>query len=141
MTAALTPMTLLQRLQSWAHRLKREALTLWFACRHPGTPRLARAVAVFVVAYALSPIDLIPDFVPLLGYLDDLVLLPLLVLLVMRLTPAAVLDDCRRQAEDWVIRDEKKPRSLLGAALIVATWLLSSWALWHWWLQPWLAAR
>ncbi|MDH5205513.1 MAG: DUF1232 domain-containing protein [Hylemonella sp.] len=134
-------MPILQRLQSWAHRLKREALTLWFVCRHPGTPRLARAVAVFVVAYALSPIDLIPDFVPLLGYLDDLMLLPLLVLLVIRLTPAAVLDDCHRQAEDWVVRDEKKPRSLLGAAIIVATWLLSSWALWHWCLQPWLAAR
>lgn len=104
-------------------------------------PWLPRSLAIFVVAYALSPIDLIPDFVPLLGYLDDVILLPLLVLLVLRLTPAPVLEDCRRQAEDWLTRDAGKPRSRLGAALVIVVWLLTAWLLWRWAMQPWLAGH
>jgi uncharacterized membrane protein YkvA (DUF1232 family) len=133
-------MPILPTLRAWAKRLKRDALTLWFACRHPDTPWPARALGVFVVAYALSPIDLIPDFVPLLGYLDDLVLLPGLIWLVIWLTPSAVLDDCRRQADEWIARGEKKPRSLWGAVVITGIWFAISWLIWQRWLEPLLRA-
>jgi len=116
-------MGLAARIRIWVRRIKRDAMTLWFAARDPRTPWLAKAIGVFVVAYALSPIDLIPDFIPVLGLLDDLVLLPLLVWLAMRWLPPAVLTDCRLQAEDWFARSTAKPRSMAGAALIVAVWL------------------
>ena len=83
-------MHLLTTARTWAVRIKRDGLTLWFALRDPRTPWLARALAWLVVAYALSPIDLIPDFIPVLGYLDDL-LLPGLIWLTLRLLPEAVL--------------------------------------------------
>lgn len=133
-------MPFLHTLRDWAQRLKREALTLWFTCRHPGTPWPARALGVFVVAYALSPIDLIPDFIPLLGYVDEVLLLPGLIWLVIRLTPEPVLLACRQQADDWMARGEKKPRNLWGAALIMGIWFALTWALWQWWLQPLLAS-
>lgn len=86
-------------LREWARRLKREALTAYYAARHPGTPLLVRLLALAVAAYALSPIDLIPDFIPILGYLDDLVLVPLGLWLVVRLVPSPVLQECRTRAE------------------------------------------
>jgi uncharacterized membrane protein YkvA (DUF1232 family) len=72
-----------ERLRDWARRLKRDAMTLWFARAHPATPWTAKVLAAIVVAYALSPIDLIPDFVPVLGYVDDVILLPLLIWLAL----------------------------------------------------------
>lgn len=129
-------MPFLQTLNDGARRLKREAMTLWFVCRHEHTPRTARALAVFVVAYALSPIDLIPDFIPVLGYVDEMLLLPLLIWLVIRLTPHPVLSNCRQQAESWLARGQSKPRSLWGALLILCIWAAISWALWQHWLAP-----
>src|SRR3546814_16019789 len=82
-------------LKSWAKRIKRDGLTLWFAGKNPRTPWYAKALAVFVVAYALSPIDLIPDFIPVLGYVDDVLLLPALIWLAIRLLPSEVLSECR----------------------------------------------
>lgn len=116
----------------WARSLKRQVMVLWFCARHPDTPWAARLLALGVVAYALSPIDLIPDFIPVLGYLDDVILLPLGILLALRLTPAPVLDACRRQALDWEAAGATRPRSRLAAVLIVALWLL---------LGAWLAGR
>ncbi|MEO6663932.1 MAG: YkvA family protein, partial [Rubrivivax sp.] len=78
-------------IRAWARRLKRDGLTLWFAARHADTPWYAKALAMFVVGYALSPIDLIPDFIPVLGYLDDVLLLPALIWLTIRLLPLPVL--------------------------------------------------
>lgn len=109
--------------RAWAHRIKRDGLTLWFAGRHPGTPWLAKALGVVVVAYALSPIDLIPDFIPVLGYLDDVVLLPGLIWLAIRLLRADVLADCRAQAADWIAQRQRKPTSRWGLALVLAAWL------------------
>ncbi|MEY8877527.1 MAG: YkvA family protein, partial [Leptothrix sp. (in: b-proteobacteria)] len=86
-------------LRAWAKRIRRDALTLWLAARHPDTPWPAKLLAGVVVAYALSPIDLIPDFVPVLGLLDDLLLLPALIWLAVRLVPADVLAACRAEAE------------------------------------------
>lgn len=133
-------MHLANRLKTWARTVKRDGVTLWFAARHPQTPWYAKALGVLVVAYALSPIDLIPDFIPVLGYLDDVLLLPGLIWLVIRLIPAPVLQECRDQADRWIKTKGRKPTSRIGAVLIVACWIGASLALWHWLIQPWLAA-
>ncbi|MDM9559282.1 YkvA family protein [Bordetella petrii] len=109
--------------RAWAARLKRDALTLWFAARHPRTPWYAKALAAFVVAYALSPIDLIPDFIPVLGLVDDALLLPALIWLAVRLTPADVLAACRAEAAQWLASSRQRPKSRAGAVVIVALWL------------------
>jgi uncharacterized membrane protein YkvA (DUF1232 family) len=112
-----------QTLGGWARRIKRDAVTLWFACRHPATPWAPKMLCLFVVGYALSPIDLIPDFIPVLGYLDDVLLLPGLIWLAVRLLPSAVLSDSRAQAERWMAERGAKPRSIAGAVIIVAVWI------------------
>ena len=125
-------MAIFQRIRQWASRIKRDAVTLWFAYRHPGTPWFAKLLAAFVVAYALSPIDLIPDFIPVLGYLDDALLLPGLIWLNIRLIPADVLEECRQRADLWIKEQGAKPRSIAGAVLVVAVWIGLGAALWAW---------
>lgn len=105
---------------------------LWFARRHPDTPFLAKALCVFTVAYALSPIDLIPDFIPVLGYVDDALLLPALIWLAVRLLPAHVTQECRMQAKEWMAREKTKPTSYAGAAAIVVIWLAVLYLGWWW---------
>lgn len=122
-------------LKTWARRVKRDGVTLWFAGRHPRTPWYAKALGLFVVAYALSPIDLIPDFIPVLGYVDDVLLLPALIWLTVRLLPPDVLTACRQQADAWMQAEGAKPQSRAGAVLIVILWLLMGLALWAW-LKP-----
>lgn len=123
-------MSLLATTRRWAQQLKRDVVTVYFAARHPATPRWLRLLALLVAAYALSPIDLIPDFVPLLGYVDDLLLLPLGLLLVLRCLPPAVLAACREQAAQLLTR----PRSHRAAVVIVGLWLGSALALaWYYW--------
>jgi uncharacterized membrane protein YkvA (DUF1232 family) len=123
-------------LKSWAKRIKRDGVTLWFAGKHPATPWYAKALGLFVVAYALSPIDLIPDFIPVLGYVDDVLLLPVLIWLAVRLLPANVLADCREQADAWIEAKGAKPGSRAGAALIVLLWMGAAAAIWIWFVQP-----
>src|SRR5215475_9987937 len=106
-----------ERVRQWARKLKRDGLTLWFAIKDRRTPWPAKALAAFVVAYALSPIDLIPDFVPVLGYVDDVLLLPALIWLALRLLPAPVRADSRAQAEAWLAERTARPRSVGGAAV------------------------
>ena len=118
-------------LKSWARQLKRDGVTLWFAGQHPGTPWYAKALGWIVVAYALSPIDLVPDFIPVLGYLDDVLLLPGLIWLALRLLPANVLAECRSQAEDWMAARRKKPTSKAGAVLVVMVWLAVCGGAWY----------
>ena len=116
------------RVKGWARRLKRDVVALWFACKDSRTPRLAKAVAVFTVGYALSPIDLIPDFIPVLGFVDDAITLPGLIWLVLRMIPPEVMADCRAKAEDWFASGKGKPVSRVGAAVIVTLWLaLTAW--------------
>ncbi len=125
-------MKLRERLKAWARRIKRDGVTLWFASRHPATPWYAKAIAVFVVAYALSPIDLIPDVIPILGYVDDVLLLPALIWLAVRLTPPEVVQACRLQADDWMRKEGRKPQSRAGIAFVVVVWLgatVAAWAL------------
>jgi len=119
------------RLAEWAHALKRESLALYYAARDPRTPWYAKVVAGAVVAYALSPIDLIPDFIPVLGYLDDLLLLPLGIWLALGLVPAPVLADARHRAEATL----EQPRSRTAAMVIVAIWVVGAIVLGIWLLQ------
>jgi len=119
------------KLRDWARRIKRNVLALWFSLRHPRTPLHAKAVAALVVAYALSPIDLIPDFIPVLGYLDDVILVPLGVLLAMRLIPADVWAECSASAEQWMAEQRGKPRSRVGLVLVIVIWLALAWLCWR----------
>ena len=122
----------LQDLRAVARRIKRDGVTLWFACRDPRTPWWIKALAGLVVAYALSPIDLVPDFIPVLGYLEDVVLLPGLIWLVVRLMPEAVRADCRARAEDWMARQQRKPVNRWGLVLVLAVWVGVAVLLWRW---------
>ena len=132
-------MTLNTSLKAWAKRIKRDGVTLWFAGKHPATPWYAKALGIFVVAYALSPIDLIPDFIPVLGYVDDVLLLPGLIWLTIKLLPVEVLNDSRAQADAWMRIQSEKPRSYLGAVLIILLWIAVGVLLWLW-LAPSLAS-
>jgi uncharacterized membrane protein YkvA (DUF1232 family) len=122
--------SMLERAKRWARAIRRDVHAVWLAARHPATPWPAKVLALAVAAYALSPIDLIPDFIPVLGYLDDLLIVPLGLLLVTRLVPPAVMAECRAAAEAAA-----RPRSLAGAVAIVALWLAAA-GLLLWWLWP-----
>src|SRR4028118_94519 len=111
-------------MQTWKQRvrqLKKEQLAIYIACKDPRVPWYARIFAGFVVAYALSPIDLIPDIIPILGYLDDLVLVPLGIMLLVRMIPADVLAECRQQAD---ATNNSKPKNWIAAAVVIFIWLL-----------------
>ncbi|MGN6360570.1 MAG: YkvA family protein [Thermomicrobiales bacterium] len=114
---------MLARWKDRARKLKREVYALYLAYRDPRVPRHARIFAGCVVIYALSPLDLIPDFIPVVGYLDDLVLVPLGIALALRMIPADVLADCRAEAQRLI--EQGRPVSRLGAALMIAVWLLA----------------
>jgi uncharacterized membrane protein YkvA (DUF1232 family) len=112
-------------INTWKHRvrqLKTKTYAIYLAYRDPRVPWYARLFAAGVVAYAFSPIDLIPDFIPILGYLDDLIIVPLGITLALRMIPPQVMADCQAQAE--LIMQQGKPVSWVGAAIIVAVWLL-----------------
>lgn len=112
----------MHRLKDRARVLKRDTYALYLAARDPRTPWYAKLLAAAVVTYALSPLDLIPDFIPVLGYLDDLIIVPLGIAAVVRLVPAEILDDCRAQAQ---LRGQR-PVSWLGAAFMVGVWLIAA---------------
>jgi uncharacterized membrane protein YkvA (DUF1232 family) len=115
------------RLEEAARRLKRDALTVWILARDPRTPPAPKLVAAMVAAYAFSPVDLIPDFIPVLGLLDDLILVPLGLALALRLTPEAIVENARREAA----RRAERPVSMAGLAAMVAMWALAAFALWR----------
>jgi len=112
---------LLEELKQRARYLKAETFALYLAARDPRTPWYAKLAVAGIVAYAFSPIDLIPDFVPVLGYLDDLVLIPAGIALAMKLVPDQVLMECRAQAQEII--QNGKPVSRVAAAVIVVIWL------------------
>jgi uncharacterized membrane protein YkvA (DUF1232 family) len=122
----------LEQLRAWARALKRDVVAVWIAARDPRVPWYVKALAVAVAAYALSPIDLIPDFIPVLGYIDDLIIVPFGILLIVRLVPPQLMDEFRAMA---AIQAER-PRSTIAAAVIVLLWAVAiAFALW------WLLAR
>lgn len=122
---------MLRRLKDWARAVRRDVHALWLAARDPRTPWAARLLALGIAAYALSPIDLIPDFIPVLGLLDEAILLPLAILLVIRLIPAPLMAEFRARAA----AAERRPGSRAGAAFVVLVWLLAAGAL-LWWFWP-----
>ncbi|WP_117193834.1 YkvA family protein [Rhizobium terrae] len=124
-------MGLLTKAKQWAKALKRDIVALWLAARDRRVPLHAKLVAGAVAAYALSPVDLIPDFIPVLGYLDDLVIVPLGIMLAVRLVPAALMGEFREKAS----RQAERPASRGGLAVILAIWLCCLifvvWSLWR----------
>lgn len=114
---------IVNRLREWARRLKRDVLALYLAAHDPRVPWPAKVVAVAVAAYALSPIDLIPDFIPVLGYLDDLLIVPLGIWLAVRLVPPELMAEFRARASDV-----EHPPALgrWGAAFVIGLWVLGA---------------
>ena len=113
---------MLAELKERARHLKAETFALYLAARDPRTPWYAKFLVAGIVAYAFSPIDLIPDFVPVLGYLDDLILIPIGIALAIKLIPNSVLAECRARAQE-TMRNEK-PVSWVAGAVIVVIWLV-----------------
>ena len=122
---------MLLRAKQRARTIKRDAVAVWIAARDPRVPWYAKALAATVAAYALSPIDLIPDFVPVVGYLDDIVIVPAGILLTVHLIPDGLMDEFRAEAA----RLEKRPTSRIAAAGIVLLGVTTL-ALTAWWLHP-----
>ena len=112
---------MLEGARKWARTLMRDVHALYLAGRHPRVPWYAKTLAIVVAGYALSPIDLIPDFIPIVGYLDDLVLLPIGIALVVRLIPTQVMEECRAAAA----QAQERPISRTAAVWVVAIWLLA----------------
>lgn len=122
---------MLQRVKQWARAIKRDVVALWLAARDPRVPWFAKVLAGAVAAYALSPIDLIPDFIPVLGYLDDLLIVPLGILATVRLIPASLMLEFRAEAA----RREGQPSSRAGLVVIVCIWIVTLATAWSW-LRP-----
>ena len=123
-------MTVLSSIKAWARKIKRDVVALWIAAHDPRVPWYAKAVAGAVAAYALSPIDLIPDFIPVFGYLDDVIIVPLGILLAVRLIPTPLMEEFRQKAN----QREGRPKSYWGLAAIAAIWLVTAtWLIWLFW--------
>ena len=124
-------MGILAAAKRWAKSIKRDVMALWIAARDPRTPFAAKLAAGAVAAYALSPIDLIPDFIPVLGYLDDLLIVPLGIWLVVKMIPAPLMAEYRAQASQL-----SRPRSIAGLIAILVIWLAvaaaAGWWAWRW---------
>lgn len=114
-------MKTIEKLKTWARRIKQELHALYLATRDPRTPWHAKAVAALVIGYAFSPIDLIPDFIPVLGLLDDAILVPLGIKLALRLIPSEVMAECREHARET--QKVENEVSWVAAAIIVVIWI------------------
>ncbi|MGB3027411.1 YkvA family protein [Paradevosia shaoguanensis] len=117
------------RLRQWARSIKRDVIALYVAARDPRTPVIAKVVAGLVAAYALSPIDLIPDFIPVLGQVDDLIIVPLGIIAVVRLIPAPLMAEFRVRAGEIA----ERPSSRTAALAIAAIWVIAA-LLVFWWI-------
>lgn len=120
-------MKVFERLKIWAKRIKSDVLAVYFAARDPQTPLILRLFALFIAAYALSPIDLIPDFIPVLGYLDDVLIVPAGVWLIVRYLPPTILSEARIKAAAIMAR----PSSRWAGGVIVLIWFLCAAYVWH----------
>lgn len=106
--------------RTWAKNIKRDVHAVWLAARDPRTPLLAKVLALIVAAYAVSPIDLIPDFIPIIGYLDDLIIVPLGIMLVVRLIPAEVM----REHRETAAQASRRPVSRITAGVFIVIWVM-----------------
>ncbi|MBN9498986.1 MAG: DUF1232 domain-containing protein [Alphaproteobacteria bacterium] len=128
---AITALGWRARVGQWARHIKRDIMALWIAARDPRTPLAAKVVAGVIAAYALSPIDLIPDFVPVLGYLDDIIIVAVGIILAARLIPVTLLEEFRARAAEMI----KRPISRAGLAIIITIWITATGSL-LWWALP-----
>lgn len=112
----------IQILKEKAKEIKRELAALYCAYRHPGVPWYAKAFMALVIGYALSPIDLIPDFIPVLGYLDDLILIPAGITVALRMIPKGIIEECRAQAAD--MDKSSMGKSWIAAGVILVVWIV-----------------
>jgi uncharacterized membrane protein YkvA (DUF1232 family) len=132
-------MPLLTEFKQRVRRLKAETFALYLAARHPATPWYAKLFVAGIVAYAFSPIDLIPDFVPVLGYLDDLILIPMGIALAIRMVPPSVLAECRARAQE--VMSQGKPVSRIAGAVIVVIWIVLAALFTVWAYETFVSAR
>jgi len=116
--------------RQWARAIKRDVHAVWLAARDPRTPWFAKILALAVAAYAVSPIDLIPDFIPVLGYVDDILIVPLGIMLVVKLIPPDVMDEHREAAG----RAAERPVSRIAAGVVIAIWIVCATLLVRWFL-------
>lgn len=114
----------LTKLKNYARKLKQNVFVLYLSYKDKRVPWYARLVAILVVAYAFSPIDLIPDFIPVLGYLDDLIIVPLGISLALKLIPSYIMEENREKAEE--MRKKGKPKNWFAAALFILIWILAA---------------
>jgi uncharacterized membrane protein YkvA (DUF1232 family) len=113
-------------LKSWktkSKQLRTEIVALYLAAKHPGTPWYAKVLAALIIGYALSPIDLVPDFIPVVGYLDDLIIIPAGIALLIKIIPGDILEECRAKAQSDVLN--RKPKNWVAGVVIVLIWLLA----------------
>ena len=120
---------MIQKLKQWVKMLKREIYTIWFAARDEHTPNLLKILSFIIAAYAISPIDLIPDFIPILGYLDDLIVVPLGIWVLLKYLPSGVLIRSRMKAAE--LKD--KPISINTAIVFVSLWIFMLYWIWVKW--------
>jgi uncharacterized membrane protein YkvA (DUF1232 family) len=127
---------MLQNIRQWARRLKQHLLGLYIAIRRHDVPWIAKMVGTLVVAYAFSPIDLIPDFIPILGQLDDVLIVPLGVWLAIKLVPRELMRQCQEEAAHRIEQGERKPVVRYAGIAVILVWLILTgwfiWALWWW---------
>ncbi|MBD8027312.1 DUF1232 domain-containing protein [Ureibacillus sp. Re31] len=109
-----------KNIKAWAKNLKKQIFILYFACKDQRVPWYAKTFTICIVAYAFSPIDFIPDFIPILGYLDDVILLPLGIFLALKMIPKNILLESEVQAEKWMNND--KPKNWVAASIILFIW-------------------
>ncbi len=118
---------MLEKIKVWARNLKRQLFVLYFAYRDKRVSLYAKVFTACVVAYAFSPIDLIPDFIPILGYVDDIILVPLGVMFALKMIPKAVLADCEVKAQEMM--KNGKPKNWIVGSIIVIIWVvITIWA-------------
>ena len=123
----------LARLRRWARAVKQDVVVLYIAARDPRVPWHVKLAATAIAAYALSPIDLIPDFIPVLGYLDELILLPIAIALVIRMIPGPLMAEFRAEAQ----RRSERPVSRMAAAVFIGLWIAAAaFLLWAFWPTP-----
>lgn len=123
-------MTMLDKLKTRARALKTDTVALYLAFRDPRTPWYAKGWLAFVLAYALSPIDLIPDFIPVFGYLDDAILVPAGIAVALKMIPSGVMEEARRKAAQGQGLSSTLGR--VGTIIIILVWtLIATWVIWH----------
>lgn len=128
MNSILYPSIIFNSIKIWAKNIKRDVVTVYVAAHNPQTPIFIRVFALLIAGYALSPIDLIPDFIPILGYLDDVLIVPFGIWMIIKLLPQDILITSRKKAEEILV----KPRSRIAAGVIVVIWIFMITALLIW---------